>query len=69
MDKKIPIIACDFGYGYVKIYDGKNFISFKSLVSAGRNIRFNTGMANLTELNCLNVLDPLQNISSHLLEH
>lgn len=56
MEKKIiPIIACDFGYGYVKIYDGKNFITFRSLVSVGRKIRFVSGLATLTDLNCLSV--------------
>jgi plasmid segregation protein ParM len=49
------IIAADYGYGDVKIFDGKNKIKFQSLLSRARAVRFINDISGGEELNKINV--------------
>jgi len=51
----MKVLGVDFGYGYVKYFDGKNKKKIVSLVAPSRYLRFSTGMAEKDPLNFLDV--------------
>lgn len=53
--EKLNILAADYGYGDVKIFDGKENIKFQSLLSRARKIRFVNEISGGKELEKIHV--------------